>query len=239
MASFSKHDLRRSLTAIRWPVRLTWAGMIAERLAHALWPLFSVVLLVLAVLMLGLQDIVPLEAVWIGAVLAALGALIGLAYALMRFRLPTRAEALDRLDASLPGRPIQALMDEQAIGDGDAASAAVWRAHQARMAERAANAEAVPARIENAPRDPYALRYVAILAFALAVLFGSILRVGSVADMAPGAGDLAAGPVWEGWIEPPRYTGKPALYLNDLTDEELKIPLGSLVTVRMYGEIGA
>jgi len=240
MAQFSQHDRRNSLKGLRWPLALTRVGMVAERLVASLWPLFSVVLVGLAILMLGLQDLVAVEVVWGGGVLLLAAVLAGLWFGLRRFRLPSRAEAMERLDASLPGRPIQALMDDQAIGQTDAASAAVWRAHQARMAARAAEAKAVPGDLNTAPRDPYALRYVAVLAFAVALLFGSIWRVGSVADMTPGAGDaLAGGPVWEGWIEPPRYTGQPTLYLNDQESGDLSVPVGSLITVRLYGEIGA
>ncbi len=169
-----------------------------------------------------------------------MASLAALVYALRRFRIPGRDAALERLDQSLVGRPIRALLDDQAIGQADAASAVVWRAHQSRMAARAANAKPVPADLNTAPRDPYALRYVAMVAFAVALLFGSIWRVGSVAEMTPGGGEaLASGPVWEGWIEPPRHTGQPTLYLNDLAGGAIDVPLGSLITVRLYGEVGA
>ncbi|WP_299043788.1 TIGR02302 family protein [uncultured Tateyamaria sp.] len=240
MASFSRHDVRRGLKALRWPLAMTRAGMFAEAFWQATWPLATVVLAVLAVLMLGLQDSVMVELVW-GLGVVAFGAAVGaLVYALRTFRIPTREAALVRLDETLPGRPIQALMDEQAIGDDDAASTAVWRAHQARMAERAARATPVPADLRIARRDPYALRYVAVLVFAVALIFGSIWRVGSVAEMAPGAGDgLATGPVWEGWAESPRYTGRPTIYLNDIAEGPLEVPAGSLITLRIYGEVGA
>jgi uncharacterized protein (TIGR02302 family) len=237
MATISRHDVRRGLSALRWPLRLTRAGMFAENLWQATWPLVAVCLTVLALLMLGLQDSVMIEVVWGGAVVAAGAALV---YALARFRIPSRDAALARLDETLPGRPIQALMDTQAIGEADAASSAVWRAHQARMAERAAAAEAVPADLRIARRDPYALRYVAVLAFGIALIFGSIWRVGSVTNMSPGAGDaLASGPTWEGWAESPRYTGRPTVYLNDIADGALSVPAGSLITLRLYGEVGA
>ncbi len=240
MATYSRHDQRRSLKALRRPLLLTRLGMLAERLVRTLWPLFTIALLVLAVLMLGVQDLVPIEVVWVGAVVTVVAALAALVHALRRFRIPGRDEALDRLDSSLKGRPIRALLDDQAIGQGDAASTAVWRAHQSRMAAQAAQAKPVPADLNTAPRDPYALRYVAMVAFAVALLFGSIWRVGSVAEMTPGGGEtLASGPVWEGWIEPPRYTGRPTLYLNDLAAGALDVPLGSLITVRLYGEVGA
>ena len=198
MANSSRPDTPAGLRALRWPLRLTWAGMLAENLSRALWPLLAVVFAVLAMLMLGLQDIVMIEVVWSVVVVSCLAALAALVYAFRTFRLPTRAQALARLDASLPGRPIQALMDDQAIGQGDAASAAVWAAHQNRMAARAAQARAVPGDLRVARFDPFALRYVALLAFVMALLFGSIWRVGSVADMTPGGGGLATGPVWEG-----------------------------------------
>mmetsp|Transcript_23623 Transcript_23623/g.41904 ORF Transcript_23623/g.41904 Transcript_23623/m.41904 type:complete len:876 (-) Transcript_23623:908-3535(-) len=240
MANFSRHDVRKGLSALRWPLRLTRAGMFAENLWQAIWPLVAVCLAVLAVLMLGLQDSVMVEVVWGAAVLAVLAAVAALVYAIARFRIPSRGAALARLDETLPGRPIQALMDSQAIGDDDAASTAVWRAHQARMAQRAAEAEAVPADLRIARRDPYALRYVAVLAFAVALIFGSIWRAGSVADMAPGAdGGLAGGPVWEGWAESPRYTGRPTIYLNDIAEGDLAVPADSLITLRLYGEVGA
>ncbi|WP_299375239.1 TIGR02302 family protein [uncultured Tateyamaria sp.] len=240
MASFSKHDVRRGLNAVRWPLFWTRVGMCAEALWQATWPLVTVVLAVFAVLMLGLQDSVIVEVVWAAAVIAALAALAALIYAFARFRLPTRAAALVRLDETLPGRPLQALMDTQAVGDADAASTAVWRAHQSRMAERAAAARPVPADLRIARRDPYALRYVAALIFAVALIFGSVWRVGSVATMTPGAGaDLATGPVWEGWAESPRYTGRPTIYLNDIAEGPLEVPAGSLITLRLYGEVGA
>lgn len=239
MASFPDADTDHSLKAVRWPLRLTWLGMLAEALVQSLWPLLTVCLFVLAALMLGLQDTISVEAVWAIAVAAALGVLGTLGYAIWRFRIPTRAQAIARLDASLPGRPLQALLDTQTVGASDAASAAVWRVHQARMATRAAEADPVPANLSVASRDPYALRYLAVLVFGIALLFGSIWRVGSVAEMTPGGGALASGPVWEGWAESPRYTGRPTIYLNDIPEGTLRVPVGSLITLRLYGEIGA
>lgn len=239
MATFTPNDLRRSMAKLRWPWRLTWGGMLAENVVQAFWPLMAIFLLVLAVLMLGLQDLVAVEVVWATGAVAAMATLWALIYAARRFRIPSWSAALGRLDESLPGRPIQALLDDPAIGDEDSAAMAVWRAHKVRMAQRAAEARGVPGDLRVARRDPYALRFVAVLAFALALIFGSIWRVGSVAEMTPGAGQLASGPVWEGWAEPPRYTGKPTLYLNDLDAETLELPKGTLITLRFYGEVGA
>ncbi len=224
---------------LRRPLSLTLWGMVAERLTRAFWPFWSLALLTLALMMLGVHETLPLEALWSGAVLLALGLAGSLFWGLRRFRLPRRAEALDRLDRTLPGRPITALADTQAIGAGDAASQAVWKAHVARMAEKVAGARPVRPDLRVSARDPYALRYVAVLAFAVALLFGSFLRVATVTEVVgPGGTVVATGPSWEGWVEPPAYTGKPSLYLNDIPPGPFSVPEGSRVTLRLYGEVG-
>jgi uncharacterized protein (TIGR02302 family) len=226
---------------LKRPLGLTRAGMVAERATRAFWPLWSILMAALAALMFGLHDTAPLEAVWAGAVLAVGGAGWTLWRGVQAFRWPTRAEAAERLDRTLPGRPLAAIADVQAVGAGDPASEAVWRAHVLRMVERTRAARPVQPDLRVSTRDPFALRYVALVAFVMAVLFGSVWRVASVAEMAPGTGGaaLASGPVWEGWVEPPAYTGRPSLYLNDIRQAEFPVPVGSQVTLRLYGEVGA
>jgi hypothetical protein len=224
---------------LRRPLTLTWAGLIAERVVRAFWPFWTLLALSAAALMLGLHDVAPVELVWVGLVLAALGLLGFFAWGLMRFRWPHRQEAVARMDAALPGRPLTALSDQQVIGAGDAASERLWRAHLDRMADRAAAAGPVEPNLRLSDRDPFGLRYVALLGLMVALLFGSVLRVGSVTQMAPGNGTaLATGPTWEGWVEPPSHTGRPSLYLIDQTGE-IRVPEGSRVTLRLYGEVGA
>jgi len=227
------------LNNLRWPLRLTRLGMIAETCLRAFWPLASVVMAALSALMLGLHEILTVELVWAGAMVSFLAAVSSLIWGLRHLRWPSRAQALARLDETLPGRPINALMDAQVIGSEDTASTQLWQAHQLRMAARAAKAKAPQPNMRIAAADPYALRFVALLAMVVALLFGSIWRVGTVADMGSGAASAMAGPTWEGWLQPPRYTGLPTLYLNDIEDEELMLPEGSTVTLRFYGQAGA
>jgi len=40
-------------------------------------------------------------------------------------------------------------------------------------------------------------------------------------------------------VEPPAYTGRPSLYLNDIPEGVLEVPQGSAITLRLYGEVGA
>ncbi|MHA7874801.1 TIGR02302 family protein [Roseivivax sp.] len=233
-------DPSQILSPVKRPLGLTRAGLLAERLVRAFWPLWSVLFAALAALMLGLHEMLPLGAARGLAVLVAGLALWTLWRGIRAFRWPRRIDAMLRLDASLPGRPISTALDRQAIGSGDGASQAVWAAHQARMRARLAKARAVSPDLRVSEADPYALRYAALLALSVALLFGSVMRVSSVAGMGPGgASELAMGPSWEGWVEPPAYTRLPTVYLNDITAPELTVPEGADVTLRLYGEVGA
>jgi uncharacterized protein (TIGR02302 family) len=214
--------------------------MVAERVVRCFWPFWSVLFITLAPLMMGWQDVMPVELLWSFAVFCLIGLLASAVWGALRFRWPTRDEALSRVDAAMPGRPIAALTDRQAIGAGDSASVAVWQAHLDRMAERTRAARAVEPDLRVSSRDPYGLRFMALILFMAAFLFGSLWRVGTVTEVATGGDQvLATGPVWEGWVEPPAYTGRPSLYLADIPSGALSVPQGSIVTLRLYGEIGS
>ena len=229
------------LRRLAWPLRLTRAGMVAERVTRAFWPVWTILFAVMAALAFGLQDWLAIEALWGLGVLAVAGLLWALWRGLRQFRWPSRQEALDRMDRALPGRRIATLSDTLAMGGGDGGTASVWRAHVARMAARALGARATAPDLRVAARDPFALRYVALTALVTAVLFGSLWRVAEAPGlMQPGArADAAAGPTWEGWAEPPAYTGKPGLYLNSIAAGPLELPEGSRITLRLYGEADA
>jgi uncharacterized protein (TIGR02302 family) len=232
-------SLHNILTALRRPLRLTWAGLIAERLVQAFWPLWTVIATASAALMLGLQDVLPIEAVWIAFVVTGSAAIGFLVLGALRFTWPNRQDAIDRLDANMKGRPLSALADKQAIGSGDAASERLWVLHLGRMADRAKGARAVEPDLRVSRNDPFGLRYIALLGLVVALLFGSVAQVTSVSQLGTNsAAQAATGPSWEGWIEPPLYTGLPSLYLNDQS-HEVSVPVGSQITLRLYGEVGA
>lgn len=237
----SEITLRTALARLKWPLRLTWAGLLAERLTRAFWPVWTLAFAAIAAIAFNAHMAAPMEAVWIVTVLWVIACLWFLVVGLRVFRWPGRTDALARLDQTLPGRPLAALADRQAIGATDAASAAVWQAHLLRMAERAALARSVRPDLRLNRRDPYALRYVALTAFVLALMFGSLSRMSEVGQIAPSPMRFdaqAGGPSWEAWIQPPAYTGRPSLYLNEVDRPALTMPVGSRVTVRLYGDRG-
>ncbi len=224
--------------SIRKPLALTWAGLWAERVTHAFWPVWSVLFVFAGLMMFGLFGPLPFWGLALTVGLFGLAVAVYLVRGLRAFHVPSREDALRRLDATLPGRPIAALRDRPAVGNGDPASEAMWRAHLARMAERVQAAKAVGPALSQTKRDPYALRYVAIVAVAMGLLFGSFGQMGALSDGAGTGAAQAAGPSWEGWVEPPAHTRQPALYLNDLPAGQLDLMQGSRVIVRLYGGEG-
>ena len=225
--------------SLRRPLRLTLAAMWLERLLAAFWPALSLLAVGFAAVMFGGVPAIPAEFRWWFIAVFAVVALVFLLGGLWRFARPRRADALARMDARVAGQPIAALQDRLVLGHGDETSRAIWRAHVARMVSALGQVRAVGPKLALRHRDPFALRLVALVAFVMALGFGSIDRVAESYD-AVTAGDieLATGPSWEGWVEPPGYTGKPPLYLADLQANEIAVPVGSRVTVRFYGEPG-
>ncbi len=223
---------------LRWPLRLTYAGMIAEALVRSFWPLWTILLVVMAALMLGLHEALSLEALWGLGITVGNGVLVSLIWGARNLSWPKWDQAAARVDDTLPERPIAALGDTQAIGQGDAASEAVWQAHVARMSDRLKGAKAAEPDLRLSMLDRFGLRYMALLAFVVALIFGSLLRVATLAEVGSDGSALAAGPAWEGWVEPPLYTGKPSLYLNDIDQPRFSVPAGSRVSIRFYGGVG-
>nr|WP_306418699.1 DUF4175 domain-containing protein [Aliiroseovarius pelagivivens] len=215
---------------LRWPLALTRGGMVLERLWQSGWPLATVGLAAIALAGFGGFRGWPVIA------LMGLAALICLVFAARRFIWPTSGHALRRLDDRLTGHPIATLQDDQATGVDDVASAQLWQAHQDRMLARLNDARPVAPDLRVARKDPYALRLIAATGAVMAIGFGP-WQFGPPADTDGAAAQIAAS--WEGWIEPPAYTGKPSLYLDDQPDGTLTTPKGSRLTLRRYGDLQA
>ncbi|MEY5038400.1 MAG: hypothetical protein RL472_1506, partial [Pseudomonadota bacterium] len=75
-----------TLKRIKTPLRLTWTGLWAERAVRAFWPLWTLAIALLSALSFGLQDHLPLEAIWFGALASGLGLIWALVHGVRRFR---------------------------------------------------------------------------------------------------------------------------------------------------------
>ena len=228
--------LTRARRAILW-----------ERLWPALVSLLTALGLFVGLSWLGLWLWLPPAARIVG-----LMALIALtAYAslpLLRLRIPTRQEGLQRLDrmSGLPHRPATAVTDEMATTAGDAFSMALWRAHLTRALEAARNLNPGRPTPELAARDPYALRGL-VLVLLFATFFAAdgerLRRIAAAFDfrgvVTPANFRIDA------WVTPPLYTGKSPLLLPGVrpgepaqTAANYSVPVGSILVVRASGKSG-
>ena len=142
-------DVRAS---IGWPLRLTMAGIVAERITFAFWPLWTILLLIIAALAFGYLSWAPVELFWATAVTFPVAMIWMLARGIRAFRWPRLEEAVARLDGTLPGRPLATLSDSLAVGGQDEGSSAVWQAHLARMIARVRH-PSWPARANTSERN--------------------------------------------------------------------------------------
>lgn len=222
------------------PLALTRAAMAAERLLRAFWPALVLAALTFTALAFRLQDLLSPRLASTAAGLAAFALALAVGAGLRGLRLPSRAEALARLDAGLPGQPLSALSDRMVLGRGDPAAEALWLAHLRRMAAQARAARAPLPQPELAPRDPFGLRLSALTAATVALIFGAPFSIFQpvTRSLPVGPAEAAIGPAWEGWAEPPRYTGKPGLYLNSFEPAEVFLPEGTRFSFRFYGAPG-
>lgn len=236
------------LDKIRRTLDLTYLGLWAERLSAAFWPLWSLALAYMAAFALGgvgaliwaFEGSAFGNAALIVIAGGAVGAVLGAALrGALRFKIPRKQDALERLDAHLPGRPLAALCDAPAVGSNDPASQELWAQHMLNMAQTARRARPIAPNLRLARFDPFALRYAALCAFVIAALFGAWGQERSAfmnaAKSAATRPALPSGPAWEGWASPPAYTGRPRVYLNDPENEALTLPIGTRFQFRLYG----
>ena len=228
------------LTRARWAI--FW-----ERLWPALASLATAIGLFIAVSWLGVW-------LWLPAVGRAIGMLIlfvitaAASVPLLRLRIPSRQEGLQRLDrvSGLPHRPATTVTDDMATTAGDPFSIALWRAHLDRATAAAQGLKAGLPSPQLAARDPYALRGL-VLVLLVATFFGAggerLQRLTAAFDFR-GVVTPANFRV-DAWVTPPLYTGRSPLLLPGLRPGEPlpqgashAVPIGSILVVRASGSIG-
>lgn len=226
--------------------RLTAAARVSlawERLWPRLWLPAAVVLTFLAVSWFGLWTHLPWQGRSLGLVIF-LGALAASLWHVATTPLPTRRDALTRLDHSLEGkhRPASALEDSLAVGASDPVSQALWKLHVERQSAHIAGLTVAPPRPLMAARDRLALRAVPLLAAVTAFFVAGhevIPRLTAAFDWrAPSAAAPAVR--IDAWIDPPAYTRLPPILIDfaRLANPNFSAPEKSTVVVRIAGKSG-
>jgi uncharacterized protein (TIGR02302 family) len=223
--------LQRAKYAIAW-----------ERSWPPLARLLSVIGLFLVVSWAGLWLALPFVARAAGLGLFVLLALVALV-PVVKFRWPSREEALSRLDrgSGIRHRPATALTDT--LATQDPVAQALWQAQRERTL---ASIKRIRAGLPS-PRlpihDPWALRaLVAVMMVAAYVAAGDerVLRTVAAFDW---NGVLSPANIRvDAWVTPPLYTGKPPIILSAANKEAaipatgpLAVPVGSKLIVRSSG----
>lgn len=218
------------------------AALVWERLWRAMAPALGILGLFLLVSFLGLWQITPRFGRMAGVGAFVLAFIISL-WSIKRFRWPSRAEALARVDeaSGLAHRPAAVLSDAPANA-GDPLTRALWAAHRRR-------AEALRARMRAGwphplliARDPLALRAALVIAIVAAAFVAGPERYARFAAAFNwrGGGAAEASRRIDAWIDPPPYTGRAPILL-DLTatlfssPPKIEAPIGSTLIVRAPG----
>ena len=230
-----------SPTTLKRNLGLAAVALFWERLWPALWPAVSVVGVFLALALLDVPARLPASLHWV--LLALVVALLAAALfdASGRFRLPSRDAARRRIETAsgLVHRPLTALEDKLASGAGDPATASLWQAHQARMAEEARRLKIGAPVAGLARRDPYALRAALGLVLLLAAIdAGQDWSQRLVRSVSPGIGVPGAAPSvsLDIWLTPPDYTGLPPQFLPaSAAATPVAVPIGSALLAQVHG----
>ncbi|MCK1542609.1 TIGR02302 family protein [Bradyrhizobium sp. 147] len=211
------------------------------------WPnlarLLTVAGLFLVVSWAGLWLSLPFVARAIGLVIFA-GVAIATLFPLIRFRWPSREEALSRLDrgSGIRHRPATTLTDT--LTSQDPVAKALWQAQRERTLASLKRIRAGLPHPRLAFHDPWALR-----ALVMVMLVATFFAAGDERAMR-----LRAAFDWNGvlaptnvrvdaWVTPPLYTGKPPVILSAANKEAaalpasspLAVPAGSTLIVRSSG----
>ncbi|MFB6447838.1 TIGR02302 family protein [Bradyrhizobium tunisiense] len=211
------------------------------------WPnlarLLTVVGLFLVVSWAGLWLVLPFIARTIGLVVFA-GIAIAVLLPMIRFRWPSRDEALARLDrgSGIRHRPVTTLTDT--LSSQDPVAQALWQAQRERTLASIKRIRAGLPHPRLALHDPWALRAL-VMVMLVATFFAAgderAMRLGAAFDW---NGVLAPANVRvDAWVTPPLYTGKPPVILSAANREAaalpasgpLAVPAGSTLIVRSSG----
>ncbi|MGN6283884.1 MAG: TIGR02302 family protein [Afipia sp.] len=224
--------LQRARMAIAW-----------ERLWPHLARLLTVAGLFLSASWAGLWIALPFWARIAGLAVFAVLALAVLV-PLIRFRWPTRDDALKRLDlgSGIAHRPVTALTDT--MGSQDPVAQALWMEQRARTLAALKRIRAGLPSPRLPIHDPWALRGLVAMLVVVTFIAAGEDRFARVAAFFDWNGALSPANVRvDAWISPPPYTSRPPIILSASTATEAQsadhaatpVPVGSTLIVRASG----
>jgi uncharacterized protein (TIGR02302 family) len=211
------------------------------------WPhlarLLTVVGLFLAASWAGLWVAFPLAVRIVAIAVFALLALAALVPAI-RFRWPTREDALRRLDrgTGIPHRPATALTDT--LRSQDPLTQALWQEQRVRTLASIKRIRAGLPSPRLALHDPWALRALVVVLMVATFIAAGNDRFSRVVAAFDWDGAFSAANVRvDAWVTPPPYTSRPPVILSASTNKDappsetgaFSVPAGSTLTVRSSG----
>lgn len=254
-------DLTATARRLDLPPPLLWTGYAAlawERAWRGLWPLASLILAFLAVAWSGALPLLP---GWLHGgvlILTAATAIVLLLRAAHAWLSPSTTDILRRLEQvnGLRHQPLSLLLDQPAA---DPASPhlinPLWRLARQRALGSLRRLRPPAPAPAIAPRDPWALRHLALLLALVAGVMAQGDAEGRLNDALhphwSGRGGTAATPVLDVWVNPPAYTGLSPLFLTRHGVHAVTapatapaggavptIPVGAVITARLAGDDG-
>ncbi len=220
-------------------------ALLWERLWRRFWPAVTSIVFYAALALFGVPFL--FGGVWQLFLLAlfAVAFIIALLKGGAPFVFPTRAVVERRLEqaSGLPHRPLQTRRDKPA-GNLAPEAEPLWRKHLEKAAAAMALLKFYKPQTDVARRDPWRLRYLALLCCALGLLAArhdapSRLRQSFTPDFGVVTG--AENATLDLWIEPPAYTHDATVFLSSadqgLTKQTgpLSVPAGSVLKLRLAG----
>ena len=235
-----REKVENAATPLDIAVRRSVAMLFAERLWRLCVALSTLALAFLALSFAGLWREVGPHWRMLGVAVFAQAALFLILKEIWRGR-PGRGRALARLDAGdASGLRPAASLDDALGNGGDAATDALWAAHRRRLEEALQAKPIAPPHPETARRDPYALRALALLAAVAAAFVAGgdkTARLRAAFDW-EGAGFSAERARFDAWLDPPPYTGRTQLTLEEKDiGGTREAPVNSILHVRFAGKI--
>jgi uncharacterized protein (TIGR02302 family) len=234
--------------SFEWRVAMSRLALVAERTWEALlWP-FIVLAVFLIISLFDLWSVLPPlvnRALLVGFGIAFLSSLLPL----IRFPVPTRTEALRRLErnAEIKHRPASSYEDK--LGTTSRADTQLlWAAHRERLAKLVAKLKPNWPAPRTDRKDPYAIRSALLLTLIVAALAAGPSRWDRIAAaFSPAARNTTAPLRLDAWVTPPVYTGVAPIVLADGSEpvgvgnetvRALSVPERSELIVRAYAPQG-